>query len=296
MTPMRWSLPALLFAACAPEADDSAAADAPPACDSPGQTYVGVVSSLTFGRADADMVSPGFDLDGVVTDQGDSSGCGIPDYTSPEGVEGVDNAFARLVPALEMTEAAAVEPLIQDAIDSGELLIMIGLSGVDDLRNDSCVDFSLFRGAGTPSMGTDGTMEWSQTFDVDLESPPVQLDDVALVDGRLMATPFDTNIPLTVLGHPLDFPVSDGIMQLDLAADGTMSGLLAGGTSVENLVSVAYTDDVDAQVSKLVEALVTTNADLDRDGDRVCEEMAVTFQIGTIPAFVFADVEETVGL
>ena len=89
-----------------------------------GDTQTGVVSELVFARVDDAGVSKGFDLDEATSDEGGLSGCGIGDYTDPDGSNGVDNAMARLLPALDLTEAVAMEDLILQMINSGELLLM----------------------------------------------------------------------------------------------------------------------------------------------------------------------------
>ena len=121
-------LPVLLVA-CSEKAQTE-----PEDCGSDTDTVVALVSSLGFARRDEEGHTSGFDLDGDVTELGDSRGCGIPDQTSAEGVPGIDSAFSGILPALEATQAVAVNGLIEDSILSGELLILLELSRVDDLH------------------------------------------------------------------------------------------------------------------------------------------------------------------
>mgnify|MGYP001322758305 CR=1 FL=1 len=67
-----------------------------------------------------------------------TDGCGRADFTSPDGVPGIDNAFARLRPALDLTEASALELIIQEAINSGGLLATVQLDGLHHPTDDAC--------------------------------------------------------------------------------------------------------------------------------------------------------------
>jgi len=275
-----------LLGGCHPATDDSAPAT--PACDSPGEDVIGVVNTLTFAHASEDgLTSSGFDLDGAVTAAGDATGCGIADYLSPDGAPGVDNGFAKILPALEMTEASAVAGLIQDAIDSGALLFLFDVSGVDDRENDPCVQVSLMRGVGTPSLGTDGTLEWSQTFDVDPDRE-VYTVDASIVDGRIVAAPLPIVIPVTVLGIPLEFALTNGSMQIDLHEDGSSTGVLGGSVDTDYILSIAEDNAVDDSVKALLESLLAVTADMAPDDAGVCQEISINFEYTGIPAYVFA--------
>ena len=89
-----------------------------------GETITAVVNTLTYARQ-VDGIANGFNLDGVISDTSDETGCFKPDLVGPDGTQGVDNAFSALIPALESTEAVALETLIQTSINSGELLLMM---------------------------------------------------------------------------------------------------------------------------------------------------------------------------
>src|SRR5690349_652528 len=93
-----------------------ACAPPPETCATDAEPEALVVREILLGRIE-DGVSEGFDLDGVVSEEDGATGCGVGDTVTPEGVPGVDNALARLIPLLELTEAVAVEGLIQNSIN-----------------------------------------------------------------------------------------------------------------------------------------------------------------------------------
>ncbi|MSP54808.1 MAG: hypothetical protein EXR69_04265 [Myxococcales bacterium] len=261
-----------------------------PAC--PGEkTAVFVISQLTFSRELEEGVSAGFDLDDAVSAAGGSSGCGLADYTDPDGTPGVDNQFARVLPVLETTEAQALEPLIQAAVDDGSLLITLELGNVDagittPDSSDTCVDFALGRATGTPSMGTDGAMEWNQTLARDTLSPRSEAGEVAVVDGHLEASGLAVTLPVTILGHELLVTVLNGSLRFDVQEDGSVVGTLAGGLDQAELLAIAETDNIDPEVTEMVASLLDYNVDLAPNEAGTCQQLSITLQFVAVPVFL----------
>ena len=288
----------LWLLACAP------APDPEPTC-SGDKTNVFVISQLSFSREVSDGVSAGFDLDGATTAAGDETGCGLADYTDPDGTAGIDNQFARVLPVLETTEAQALEPLIQAAVDDGSLLITLELGHVDaDISasgssgsgssagssvgtSDTCVDFAMARATGTPSIGTDGRMEWYQTLAREPMSARSEAGQVALEDGRLQAQGLEVTIPVTILGHELLVTVLSGSLRFDVQPAGSVAGYLAGGLDQSQLWSNAETDNIDSEVTELVSSLLDYNVDLAPDDAGTCQQLSITLKFVAIPVFLY---------
>ncbi len=254
-----------------------------------GEPVVGLLRTLAFVRADADGVSEGFDLDGAVSTESDAIGCGIADYVDPEGHTGIDNAWARVQPALDLTEAAAIEGLIQSSIEAGNLLLMYQITGVDDLVNDDCVDFTVLRGTGTPMLGTDGLILSGQTFDRDLSIPAVHVGQASIVDGVLIAAPLELSIPLTVFDVNVDFKVQGGAFRVNLEDAENASGVMGGGTNIDALVEVAETNNVDAALAGIMQSLLDASADLWPDEGGVCHDISVNFEYDAVSAYFYED-------
>lgn len=254
-------------------------------CDDRGDERMVVLQTLSFVRQEAG-VSDGFDLDGAVTADGGASGCGIPDQVAPDGTPGIDNAFAYLLPALELTEAAAVESLIQQAIDDGRLLVTVELAELDDDVDDDCVDLVVGRGAGVPMVGTDGRLLPGQTIERDLTVPTYAVDDAVLADGTF-EVPLRISLPITVFDVELDFQLLDGRLRGVLADDGTMSGVFAGGADVAYLLQIAAEENVDPALHDIVAGLLGLWSDLAQDETGACTQVSVTFAFEAVPAFFF---------
>lgn len=260
-----------------------ACAETPPApADvAPGESRAVVMSSLGFARRDEAGATWGFDLDAHVSDAGDAEGCGHADLVDPDGLPGIDSAFSGIVPALEASEAGAVEELVRDSVRNGELLLLVELSGVDDPVNDECVDVRVLRGSGTPMLGTDGELLDGQTFATDAGTV---LSCVPLVDGSVRAGPFPLDLELQVLDVELTFHTEDTWIRLDLSEDGRVGwGYFGGAVPLEDLLVIVSEEDLQ-DIAPLVTSLVTAAADL-HPGDDGCEALSIVFEYGAIEAF-----------
>lgn len=246
-----------------------------------GEPETWVIRQLTFARRDAGVV-PGFDLDAHDSGDGDSTGCGHPDLIAPDGTPGVDNNFSGLVPILEASEAVAAESLIKQAIASGELLLMMTLDGVDSWQDDTCVDFTLSRGAGTPLVGPDGVILDHQTLALDPTVAEVQVSGAAS-DLRIEAEGLSFNLPLSVLNATeLDFQVSRGVFQLQRRHDGVLTGVMGGVIPIRQIVEILERDDVNLQqFIPVVEGF----ADVQDDAG-ACTGLSLAFEFEAIPAWI----------
>ncbi len=255
-------------------------------CATDGATLVFIVSAMDFTRATESGAVPGFDLDGVVSGDGDPAGCGHGDLMSPDGTPGVDNAFAALVPLLESIGAGAVEGLIEDAIHSGELLLLLEISGVDDLSNDTCVDLSLSRGTGVPLLATDGTLQVDQTFAVDTARPATGASGGTLTDGVIEVDGFDLMLPVQILDEFLEFEMEGGALRLSPNEDGTYAGQLAGGVVVASLAGqIAAIPDI-GELRNVVPPIIEGAADLWPDESGACTHLSLGFDVVVKPAFL----------
>lgn len=254
-----------------------------------GETISWVMTSMTYTRRDDDNRVWGFDLDDHQSDVGDDEGCGHADLLDPDGVPGIDNAFSGIVPALEATEAKAVEGLIQNSINSGELLILFTLDGVDDLQNDDCVSVSALRAEGAPLIGTDGMILDSQSFAHSSLPPQSTVFNAQIEDGRLEARGLEMVLPINILDVELQFNIAAAALRLDIAEDGgTMAGFFGGGVPLEDILVLTKEEDI-GDITALVETLVTSMADLNPDAEGSCQELSIAFHLEGRTAFFYGE-------
>lgn len=280
----------LLLLACTDPApsDDTGSADA--LCSSGDcPTVIGVIDALLYAEPDDAGISRGFDLDGAVSTAGGSDGCGKGDFVDPEGVPGIDNGFAALMPLLESTEAVALEGLIQDAINGGQLLLLYELEGVDDLENDPQVNLTVWRGEGVPMLGTDGAIEPGQTFDKSVDVPPAVAEGVAIENGRVEARDLELQIALQVLNADINLHFHAGGFRVEPEADGSATGFLAGGVDLADILSIAKTAGVDENLRTALIALLQASADMFPDDDDACQGISMVFDHHSVPAWFYAD-------
>ena len=281
-------LAALAFSACAKDdAVVNSVLDA--SCDGQGPQQILVVRQLTFGRAE-DNISPGFDIDRRVSNADDHLSCYSPDYVDPEGVQGIDNSMAKLIPLLETTEGAALEPLMQDSINGGALLMMFEMNDLDSLENDACVDMRVYKGSGSPMIGNDGWLLANQTMPIDTESAINVVPGQAMIDGRLEVGPIpELSLKLQVLDLDTTLILSDVQLRLEPQEDGTWTGMMGGGVSVAELVETATLQNVDPAVFDLIGPVLYAVADLNRNDNDECERISVTFELEAVPAFIYEE-------
>jgi len=268
---MRLFFPLLMALACSPEA----------------LPQYGVASTLLISRAE-DSLSSGFDLDGISSVEDDGTGCGIGDYTNELGEPGVDNAIARLVPILEQTEAIAAEDLIHQAINSGELIILFEMNGLNtDFSTEQSVSLNVLRGSGSPIVGTDGTLVSGQTFDIDTTVDPTGQEDVSLEDGMLTAENLTLTIPLEIFDAKLTAILENASVRIFWNEDGSFHGYMGGALDYWAIVNMAIDSNVDQALAESLPLLFGANADLDPNGTGTCTHISFTFTFTGVSAFVF---------
>ncbi|MFT4978696.1 MAG: hypothetical protein ACI8S6_004606 [Myxococcota bacterium] len=279
----------LLLACAPPDQIDSGGSD-PGTCGPEGGRSFWAVSALEFAVIEGN-VSDGFDLDGEQTDAGDSSGCGVGDATAPDGREGIDNAFGRMLPALEGTEFVAAAGLIAASITSGELLLVAEVSGVESWENDDCVSAAFYRGFGAPMLTTSGEVLPDQTLELDPFFPAQYFPEVAIVDGSVEGRPLSADMPMQILDAELSFALRDGGIRLTIREDGTASGVLAGGIEVAYLLKLLAEQGtgIDDALEALIVSLLPVMADLAPDDQGECAQLSVTFLFEAVPVFVYED-------
>lgn len=271
---MRIILPLLLLGACTAE---------------PAPQY-GVATSLLISRADDDGVSRGFNLDGQDSPEDGTTGCGIGDYINELGEGGVDNAIARLVPILEQTEAIAAEALIQQAINSGELLIIFEMVGVeDDLLNAEQVGLRVLRGMGAPIVGTDGLLVSGQTFDVDTNVSPIGQEALTLTNGQVTAQGLTLEIPITIFDANLEAVLEAASVRIFWNDDGSFTGYMGGSLDYWSIIEMAIDSNVDQALAESLPLLFGANADLKPDANGQCSRISFTFTFEGVSAFLYED-------
>ncbi len=267
------------------DADADAAADLSQ-CHDASNTEVLLLTAITFARR-TDGVSEGFDLDGRVSDAYDVTGCNQEDLVAPDGTPGIDNAFSGLLPALDQTEARAIESILAEFIASGELLVAVELEDVDDRMNDGCVNVNFWHLEAPVQLGTDGAIVRGQTFDVDRAVPVARAEGLALVDGQLEAKGLDIRLPVQIFAVKFDLTLANGALRVRLDPEGGGEGEMGGALDVANLEAVV--DTIESDVKDLAISLIHSVADLSPTDDGTCAMMSTVVDFEATTAFLYSD-------
>lgn len=272
-------LGALCLVACGDTSPQAVAdaGDAAVVCTG-GETYASIMTQFTFARQRPMGVSAGFDLDGRVTPAGDTMSCGRPDFTDPDGVAGIDNQFAEVIAVIDQLTTNAVDPLVQAAINNGQILMGVVLEHVDDTQNDPCVELVLQSVQGQATVGSDGFLDRGQTFDAIPGNAPSRTH-ASIRNGVVEAGPFELALPVTVLDARFTLNLHNAHVRLTLGKDRAMTGLIGGGISVEEMSATVGTLTIPSGQMSAFRGIIRNVADLNRVGTR-CEQFsaAMTFQ------------------
>ncbi len=276
----------LLLGACAPE--DDTAVDPWSAWFVDDETvlegsHANVVQEFLFLAADDNDRVEGFDLDGV-DDTVATASCGLGDSLDPWGATGIDNQFGQMWGLIEGLVGEQVQQLLQGSINEGRFLFLVELAGVDDLSNDDDVSILLSRGQGEPWIGGQGLIAPDQTYRIDPSIDTSRVDGVAIVDGVLAAGPVDFTLPIDILEVSFPMHVRDGQIRLEIAPDGTFSGMLGGYVDVDFAINELLQSDA-AEEAAAVEPFFRNNADAFGDGGE-CTFMSAAFGFEGTTAFV----------
>ncbi len=263
----------------------------PPDDCSTGDSYFYVVNILDIAK-EMDGVSAGYNLDDRVSDVTDDLGCNKDDFTSPDGVEGVDNAMAILLPILG-TIAGDISGTIQEGVNDGSILVLVEMTHVNDFTNDACVGMNLYVGevpGDLAPMLADGLLAPGQTFDINPESlnamgdPVVSVSSATISGGRLAASPEVISLPV---------PLSDGIvLQLNIrnprvggtfTATTMQDGIIAGVLSSAELAQSVEALDIGGVDAATVEGILVGQADM-QDAMGECTSLSATLTYSGVDA------------
>lgn len=260
-----------------------------------GITHGTLVNELHFARRTGEEidgldVSPGLNLDGLVSDRLDSAGCNRADFMSPDGTTGIDNQFTYLFESIEEVFPNTVEGIIQGTINEGRLLLMFELNGVDDMRNDEDVQLHIFLAEGRPDLSAANRIVPNQTFDMRRDAP-VTIAEGRIRDGIFEAGPFDVEFPVAVFDVFFDLYLTGAHMRAEIHEDGTMHGFFGGGMAATQIIEVAMRADElqGIELTPIIQVLLPRWVDLYPDADGRCTQLSTTMEFHATTAFIFED-------
>ncbi len=261
-----------------------------PAPEPPAEPLVIVAKTLRFVRAE-DGISAGFDLDGRVSERGDRESCGIADFEAPDGTAGIDNTFTNVLPLIEAGGGQALEGFVQEAVNDGDMLVVLEVDGLDDPMNDDSVSVTMLRGVGQPYIGTDGLIESWQTFDVDPIAPWSRDDTARVKDGVLEAGPFEFELPVFVFDFEFELTVSRARLRIEFEDGEPARGVLGGSVELQNMLDIVDNIEGGQRLPGIVRTIGARYADLDPDEEGDCRALSTTIGFELAGAFLYDDTD-----
>ncbi len=176
--------------------------------------------SMPFKEAVGKVV-PGINLDGNV---------GEEDFTSPDGVKGIDNQFFRAIGCVSSYRDVAALMVTKWRVDNTFNRVVIELTDVDDLTNDEDVTVTTYRGLSPmlPDATGNGYMPGaSQQVDLRFGKDFITTFKGKIVDGVLTTRPADYLMPYQALSNISTQLFRGAQFELRLTEDGA-EGHLGG--------------------------------------------------------------------
>lgn len=260
----------------------------------PGVTQAGVLTFATFARVidDAANIAEGMNIDGIDSSMGDVETCGMLDYTSPDGEKGIDNQFGGLMPTIEkFVGSENIGQLLATAIANGQLLVLLAVDDVDDVKDDPEVTVRIAAGTGIPLLDASGKFITYQTFGVDRDRAPVSKLKGRIKDGVVEFGPGDAILPVRVLDALFNLELHGALGRIQLAPDEqgggvAMNGMVAGGIEVSAFKDIVKQLNIQDDVMGAA-SLIGLLADLAPDPETgVCTQVSAALRMETTPAFI----------
>jgi hypothetical protein len=258
-------------------------------------TLVFVMNDLTSPDA-IDGAVAGFNLDATDSGEGfdDAADCEgqQPDYIStadPDHI-GVDNQFAASVaPLLEGAASIDLNATLLEQINTGSLILMMEVTGVESLENDAEIELQLLLGS-VPDGATleidsaTGALAAGQSFMVMEElGDPVRGD---IFQGRVRAAAPSIELSLDVMGMPLSLVIQSPELRFDIAESGLTNGVIGGFITVQSIIdTISMIPDL-ADFVGPASMILSMYADLQPSADdpNTCDSISIGLSFGATTA------------
>ena len=185
----------------------------------------------------------GIDLDGQASRANGSAKpgtCAHDDFRGVNGERGIDNQFFRAIGCTNTLAPGGQANDFGSQMAVGEWGILLSLEDVQDVRNDNDVVVRIY--ANKDPMETSANHEplpnATYAFDQD---PRYQASTRGrIVNGVLTSDPVDVRFHWVVNNIRLDRALRDARLRMTINADGSMEGIMAGYSPVEEMYDTVF--------------------------------------------------------
>ena len=264
---------------------DTTQAEAPLCVASGTQRWI--VTRFEFLGANEDGSVEGFDIDGRVSNATDDEGCNQFDGTSADGVGGIDNQLASLLPTLAAT-GVDLDELIGARVREGTLMLVAEQEGTAEV----CEAMTFQRGDGDPLTGSDGQFVPYQTLDLyegATRSTTTSCDWVAPCALELAGDVLVLEFLFITQEIRIELFAWQG--RLSLRDDGSFEGLIGGAVALDSVLAILASlgGCGDDPIREALEPLVPRFADVFPDEDGACTGISAAVRVEAVPIYLFED-------
>lgn len=185
----------------------------------------------------------GIDLDGNSDGSATPKSCAHRNFTGLNGETGIDNQMYRLFGCVQAwrSDGHIENNANAHRRTSGLGMILMNVTGVDDLQNDEDVTITFYRGVGAFSLDSANEVLPFATYDVDMENGEPRYGDSVkgyIENGVLKSSPADVHLPHYGNYQYIRQLIRDMQLEMDVSngADKT-EGMVYGYYGVDQLYS-----------------------------------------------------------
>ena len=256
-----------------------------------GATHEYVIQVLNIGQADPagdPNIVAGFNLDARVSDDADPESCYHADFTSPppDNEMGVDNQMGPILASVG--SSLDFEGSITTSIADGTLIMLVRVSGVDDVTSDEAIVVELWQGAttsgGAPMLDATGRLAAGQSF---VPTTMVGSWPGFISFGRARVATSDVPIALPLMdASTLSIVLRRGELRFDMATARLSRGVIGGALDVDETVGALVAVAPDSIPESLARSILEGQADLMPDVTGTCQEVSIALVFDAIPAVI----------
>ena len=187
--------------------------------------------------------SYGIDLDGNSDGVATSKSCAHRTFNGMNGEPGVDNQMYRLLGCIQAWRSSGHLEFNANSQrrTSGLGMILVEITGVDDIRNDDDVKVTFYRGNGSFNLDSKNNVLPFGTYDIDMENGKARYGDTVagrISNGVLTTQPADVHLPYYGNYEYISQLIRDMRLEMNITESESQSkGLVYGYYGVDQFYS-----------------------------------------------------------
>jgi hypothetical protein len=202
-----------------------------------------VTPSAHMHPVSGDVSVYGIDIDGQesrANGRAAAGTCAHDDFRGTNGEHGIDNQFFRAVGCTHTFQPGGQANDFGAQMLVGEWGILITLEDVQDLRNDNDVVVRIYANNDPMEVSPNREPLTNATYAFDPDPRYQATTRGRIVDGVLTTNPVDTRFHYVVNSLRLDRVLRAARLRMTINADGSMEGIVAGYSPVEEMYDTVF--------------------------------------------------------